>query len=131
MVFATGLFPDYFRLRNQSQATHKIWSYFKTGFAQAYQEYCESQITTPSAVIFYYQNMPVVEEEHQQDTIKSIDNLVTSTVVDQTAIAALTATNASLANNLFAVLKKVADLTQKLADLRAVKTSSGGGGAHL
>ena len=95
-------------------------------FTRAFQEYRESQVTTPAAVGYHTKHaQPQPYEDEHQDTIDAIANLATATAADRTAMANLTTTNlallsenTSITTKLVSALNRINTLTQQLADAR-------------
>ena len=75
----------------------KTWLAFKEFFATYHQEWLELQIATAGAG-FQSTNRTFQPDRatYQQDTVKVVANLATSTASDRAAVAALTVTNSTI-----------------------------------
>jgi hypothetical protein len=120
-IFRTGIFADDCKIWKRQPAAYKTWEQFKIDFRVAYSEYSEALDIAPQAAGFHAED----HDNQHNSTIDAIANLATATAADRTAVANLTATNASLTKSLakanetvISALTQVATLTKQLADLR-------------
>jgi predicted RNase H-like nuclease (RuvC/YqgF family) len=119
LVFNTGLLPDACRARQSRAIAGKAWAQFKNDFATAHRE-CRvtNQIAQQSG--FHSANMMIEQgrDDSMQETAEAIAQLATATASDRGRVAALTTTNAKLANQLEAAHALIAQLKSKIATLK-------------
>jgi hypothetical protein len=121
LVYRTGIFADDCKIWKRQPGPYKTWPQFKIDFALAYQEYNESLDIAPSAAGFHAQ----AAVDQTDETIAAIANLATATAEDRTAVARLTATNATLTKELatsngklITALTLVNSLSKQVSDLK-------------
>ncbi len=95
-IFTTSMFPEACREWRRRPIIEHTWSNFKAAFAEAHQDFRESQVTSPQ---FGYHNANAAFEL-QQDTATAIANLATATTANRATFSNLTATNSILTNEL-------------------------------
>ncbi len=110
-IFTTSMFPEACREWRRRPIIEHTWSNFKAAFAEAHQDFRESQVTSQQSG---YHNANAAFEL-QQDTATAIANLATATAADRSTFSNLTATNSILTNELAQNKKMPLSPTQKPA----------------
>jgi phage shock protein A len=97
----------------------KMWEQFKIDFATAHREFCLTNKTAQQSGS-HSANMMIEHgrEETIQDTVDAIAQLATETASDRGPVANLAATNAKLATQLEAAQAQIAQLKDKVAELK-------------
>jgi hypothetical protein len=119
LVFNTGLFPDACRAWQSRAIAAKTWAQFKIDFATAHREFRLTNQTAQQSG-FHSANMMIEQsrDDSMQETAEAIAQLAMATASDRGTVAALTTTNAKLANQLEAAHALIAQLESQIATLK-------------
>jgi hypothetical protein len=97
-----------------------MWAQFKIDFATAHREFRLTNQTAQQSG-FHNANMMIEQgrDDSMQETAEAIAQLATATTSDRGTVAALTITNAQLANQLEAPNALIAQLKSEIATLKS------------
>ena len=119
LIFNTGLFADECKEWKRLPANAKTWVAFKIKFAEAHQEWRESQATSAGQ---HFGNNAVDTQTH---TANAISDLAAATAADRATMVSLTQSVQTLTAQLAATQSQ---LVAALAQLAAVKPTPAAGG---
>jgi hypothetical protein len=119
LVFNVGLFPDACRALHSRAIAGKTWAQFKIDLAAAHPEFLLTNQTAQQSG-FHSANMMIEQGRYDsmQETAEAIAQLATTMTSDRGTLAALTTTNAKLANQLEAAHALIIQLNSKIATLK-------------
>jgi phage shock protein A len=119
LVLNTGLFPHACRAWQLIAIAAKTWAQFKIDFATAHREFRLTKQTAQQSG-FHSANMMIEQGRDglMQETAEAIAQLATATASDRGTVAALTTTNAKLANQLEAAHALIVQLKSEIATLK-------------
>ena len=120
LIINTGLFADDCKEWKRLPAESKTWLAFKVKFAEAHQEWRESQATTTSA--HFGNNM--LTTQSQTHTANAISELAAATAADRATMVALTTSVQTLTAQLTSTQ---AQLVSALAELAAINKNNSRG----
>lgn len=116
LVFSTGVFEDECKAwRKRSHPLVNDWPNFKTFFAEAYNDWRETQKQSAGTRYSTANNVTHNKEAFEDDTIAAIANLATATASDRATTARLTETNAQLTAELRSTQDKLVKALEKIA----------------
>ena len=117
LVYSTGLFhDDCKKWRKRLPPLLQDWPSFKIFFAEAYNDWRETQKTS-AGNIYATANATPKQSLFEEETIAAIANLANATAADRAATAHLTATNAKLTEELKATQTKLVTALETIAAL--------------
>jgi hypothetical protein len=110
--FATVSFMRACHRWNEKEAADKTWTNLKIQFAAARRQHKQMQDESSANSGYHAANAAVGETEEQMDetTVKTLENLATETAADHGGVATLTEANARLVRQLDECSKEVKDV---------------------
>ena len=108
LVFNTGIFTDACREWRRKPAADKTWATFKTHFAEAHQDYRQTETTARTAGYHSANNAMTTFGD-------ALANLATTTASDRTLMSELQATNTELLRQMALQTNQISQLRSQLA----------------